>query len=141
MGGNEVPFVLDTSVTMTWCFEDEATDPTDELLGRLVEEGAVAPGVWPLEVTNVLLVAERRRRITEAQSARFLTLLASLPIDVDIDQTQMGVIAGIGRRHTLSSYDASYVALAERRGLGLATLDQNLRAAAAEAGIELVLRG
>ena len=72
--------VIDTSVTMAWCFEDEATDDTDAVLDQLQGDEAVVPPLWQLEVTNVLLVAERRARITEAQATRFLDLLLRLPI-------------------------------------------------------------
>ena len=76
----------------------------------------VVPAIWPLEVANVLLVAERRSRLSEAQASRFLELLAQLPINVDTSPTDMAGIVAIGRRHTLSSYDASYLLLAERLG-------------------------
>jgi predicted nucleic acid-binding protein len=70
-------FVIDSSVAMAWCFEDEASDATDAVLDRLNEECAVVPAIWPLEVANVLLVAERRGRLSEAQASRFLELLSS----------------------------------------------------------------
>src|SRR6478752_1648562 len=101
---------------MAWCFEDQATAATDAVLDRLNDDEAVVPAIWPLEVANVLLVAERRGRISEAQSSRFLELLAQLPIDVDDSPADMTAIVATGRRHTLSSYDASYLVLAERRG-------------------------
>jgi predicted nucleic acid-binding protein len=69
-----MPMVIDTSLTMSWCFEDEATEESDAILDRLVHDEAVVPSLWEFEVTNVLLVAERRARITEAQAARFLDL-------------------------------------------------------------------
>ena len=47
-------FVVDSSVALTWCFEDEATPAGDALLFRLTEEGAHAPGLWPLEILNAL---------------------------------------------------------------------------------------
>ena len=77
------PFVVDTSVAMAWVFEDEATPATDALLERLRDGSAVVPSLWRFEVANVLAVAERRGRITEAQSVRFSRLLGALPIDVD----------------------------------------------------------
>ncbi|HEY5230790.1 MAG TPA: type II toxin-antitoxin system VapC family toxin, partial [Galbitalea sp.] len=61
-------FVIDTSLAMAWCFEDEATPPTEAVLDRLREDQAVVPAIWPLEIANVLLVAERRGRLTEAQA-------------------------------------------------------------------------
>jgi predicted nucleic acid-binding protein len=133
-------FVIDTSVAMAWCFEDEATDAADEVLDGLRVDQAVVPAIWPLEVANVLLVAERRGRLSEAQVSRFLELLAQLPIDVDESPADMAGIVAAGRRHTLSSYDASYLVLAERLGAALATLDQRLTKAARQAGVELLIR-
>jgi len=63
---------MDISVTMSWCFEDEATPASDAVLDRLGAEQAAVPSSWPLEVANVLLVAERRKRLTEARASRCL---------------------------------------------------------------------
>ncbi len=132
-------FVVDTSVVMAWCFEDEATEATEAVLDRLRDEEAVVPAIWPLEVANVLLVAERRGRLSEAQASRFLELLAQLPIDVEASAADMALIVAAGRRHTLSSYDASYLLTAERLGAALATLDQTLAKAAHAAGVPLLI--
>lgn len=132
-------FVLDTSLTMAWCFEDEATPDTDAVLDRLGTDAAVVPAIWPLEVANVLLVAERRGRLSEAQSSRFAGLLAQLPIDIDDHPADIAAHAALGRRHELSSYDASYLALAQRIGATLATLDRPLAGAAARAGVDLLI--
>ena len=131
-------FVVDTSVTMAWCFADEATDATDALLDGLESESAIVPAIWPLEVSNVLLGAERRGRVTEAQAGRFLALLARLPLEVD-RRTDPTEIMATGRRHSLSAYDASYLVLAERHGLALATLDRALATASRSAGVGLLL--
>jgi predicted nucleic acid-binding protein len=133
-------FVVDTSIAMAWCFEDEATQATDAVLNRLRDDHAVVPAIWPLEVANVLLVAERRGRLSEAQASRFLELLAQLPINVDDSPTDMAGIVATGRRHTLSSYDASYLQLAERLGAALATLDKTLAKAASKAGVQLLVK-
>src|SRR5664279_4734803 len=132
-----MPIVVDTSVTMAWCFEDEATDKTDSVLDLLRDDEAVVPALWQLEVTNVLLVAERRGRITEAQSTRFLDLLTQLRIRIDMSQTNVNALLATGNRHQLSAYDATYLLLAERIAAPLATLDGNLIAAARTAGVEL----
>jgi predicted nucleic acid-binding protein len=131
-------FVIDASVAMAWCFEDEATHATEAMLDRLRTDQVVVPAIWPLEVANVLLVAERRDRLNEAQASRFLELLAQLPINVDTSPTDMAGIVAIGRRHTLSSYDASYLLLSERLGATLATLDKALAKAARTAGVQLL---
>jgi predicted nucleic acid-binding protein len=131
-------FVIDTSLTMAWCFEDEASPATDAVLDRLRDQDAAVPVTWPLEVANVLLVAERRGRLREAQASRFLELIDQLPIEVDDAPSDIADVVAAGRRHELSSYDASYLVLAERLGAPLATLDRRLGAAAERAGVELL---
>jgi predicted nucleic acid-binding protein len=128
-------FVVDTSVAMGWCFEDEANEFSDEILDRLRDSDAVVPASWRLEVANVLLVAERRGRITEAQATRFVELLLRLPIHTEIDVLEVNDVLAAGRRHGLSAYDACYLLVAERRGVPLATLDETLAAAGRSAGV------
>jgi len=70
-------FVVDNSVVMSWCFKDEANKYTDAVLDSMAESYAIVPSIWPLEVVNALLVSERRRRLSEADSTRFLTLLSA----------------------------------------------------------------
>ena len=130
--------VIDTSVTMTWCFEDEATPSTEDILDLVVAEGALASPLWTLEVTNVLISAERRGRLTEAQSARFVNLLMQLPITIAPDCPTPAVVLGLARTHGLTTYDASNLWLAEARGLPLATLDVRLRRAAGTAGVSVL---
>lgn len=122
---------------MAWCFEDEASGWTDQVLETVATEGAMALRIWELEVANVLLVAERRGRITEAQSERFVGLLAQLPIEVDRDAAAQQLVLAAGRRHQLTAYDAAYLVLAERTSRTLATLDQGLVEAALGAGVRV----
>lgn len=136
-----MPLVIDTSVAMAWCFEDEATEATDSVLDLLRHDEAAVPTVWHLEVVNVLLVAERRGRITEAQAARFLDLLLRLPIRVDGAPTDITALLAAGRRHDLSVYDAAYLVLAERLASPLATRDAKLVAACRTAGVPLLPDG
>lgn len=131
-------FVIDTSIAMAWCFEDESTEATEAVLDRLAED--VVPAIWPLEVANVLLVAERRGRVTEAQASRFLALLEQLPVETDDSPTDLAALVAAGRRHRLSSYDASYLVLVERLGTPLATLDARLAEAALNAGVPLLIQ-
>lgn len=133
--------VVDTSVTMAWCFEDEATPATDAALDRVAAEGGVVPVLWASEVANVLLVAERRRRISEAQGRQLLDLLRQLPIEVDPAPVDVSGLVDVGRRHGLSAYDAGYLLLAERTGAPLATLDADLARACRAAGVGLVIPG
>jgi len=132
--------VIDASVTMAWCFEDEATPAADDVLDRLCNDEATVPPLWQLEVANVLLVAERRGRISEAQASRFVGLLDQLPIriDVDVEAFDFAGVLGVGRRHGLSAYDSSYLLLAERLGAPLATLDAALVAAGRAAGVPVL---
>ena len=132
-------FVLDGSITMIWGFEDEADDYAEAILGRMPDLQAHVPSLWPLEVANALLVGERRKRITPADTARFLAILDAFPITVD-GETVAHAWADtmhLARAHNLSSYDASYLELAIRLGLPLAAQDGKLKAAAEAVGVLL----
>lgn len=133
-------FVVDASMTMTWCFITEATDETRAMLRRVRAEGAIVPAIWPLEVTNALLVGERRQRLTEAETTAFVGLLAALTIRIEEmpGARALGAVLALGRRHGLSAYDAAYLELAAREGLPLATRDTRLRDAAARVGVPLL---
>lgn len=135
-----MPFVLDNSVAVAWGFEDEDSTYADRTLGLLDADPAVAPAVWPLEVANAILVGERRGRLSAADTARFLELLGGLPIAVEDAALTgaLGAVLDVGRTYGLTSYDASYLELAMRRGLPLATLDGRLADAAGRVGVELV---
>jgi predicted nucleic acid-binding protein len=136
-------FVVDNSVVMAWCFTDEGTRYADRVLESLTVSTAVVPPIWPLEVVNVLLAAERRKRLTEADSLRFITLLSQLPIRFEPPPSTESLMAGIlslARQYGLSSYDASYLHLAMRNGFPLATSDHKLKAAATKAKIALWTR-
>ncbi len=128
-------FILDCSVTMSWCFEDEATPYSESILEALAEGEAVVPCIWNLEVANVLIVGERKKRLTPAQSLRFVELLQSLPITLDSETRPLGELLELARAQGLSSYDASYLDLAARSGLPLASLDGNLLKAADRYGV------
>lgn len=133
-------FVLDCSVALAWVLPDEGGAYADGLLDRLVTEGAVVPPAWPLEVGNVLLVALRQRRIRQTELEPIIERLARLPIEIDIgatDHALAGVVVLAGQ-HDLTTYDASYLDLAQRRKLPLATLDKRLRAACRAAKVEIL---
>lgn len=129
-------FVLDSSVTIAWCFEDEEDEYAVTVGARLENEEAVAPMIWPYEVSNVLLFAEKHGRIAAAAGAEFLDLLASQPITVDPTPPGTALIV-LARQYGLTAYDAAYLELALRKGLPLATLDARLRQAATDAGAAL----
>lgn len=131
--------VIDCSVVMGWCFTDEANDYTRAVLAALNAHSACVPSVWPLEVGNTLVVMERRRRIDRDKSEDFLRRLANLSIDIERepDGRMFGEILTLARKHQLSTYDASYLDLAMRRELPLATQDKALIRTAAECGVAL----
>lgn len=132
--------VLDCSATMAWAFEDELDSHAIALLERLKKGEAHVPCIWPLEVCNSLLVSERKKRLTESDSAYFFNLLTTLDIRVDTLSvvTTFSSIPILAREHKLSSYDAAYLELAMREGLPLATRDDRLKTAAQRAGLALV---
>lgn len=125
-------FVIDNSVTMAWCFADEANPYADAALDHLSEHTAIVPSIWTLEVINVLLAAERRKRLGQGDSIRFLTLLSALPIVVDHQEEKrmMKGLLALGRSSELSGYDAAYLELAMRNNCPIATLDKKLLEAA-----------
>lgn len=132
--------VVDASVVLSWCFEDEASPESDALIDRVAHDGAAVPGLWSLEIANALVVAERRRRIEPADSAAFVALLEALPFDVDTETSARAwrETMALARLHGLSVYDASYLELAARRGAELATADNALRQAAKRAGVTVI---
>lgn len=133
-------FVLDASVALAWCFEDEATPFADGLLARLEVEEATAPAIWPLEVANGIQSAERRGRIDERELPALAQLLLALPIrieEIPLDAALKDVLP-LARTLGLSAYDAAYVELAIRRAVPLATIDDALARAATAAGAELL---
>ena len=116
-------FVIDNSVVMAWCFKDETRQYADYILDSLEDASGFVPSIWPLEVCNVLLVAERKKRIGEAGSTRFIALLAELPIIVEQESPERMIkeVFTLARTHKLSSYNALYLDLAMRKGLPIAT--------------------
>jgi predicted nucleic acid-binding protein len=134
-------FVVDASVAIAWLFEDEATPETEAVLDRLFDEDAHAPGLWELEVANVVLSAERRGRISEIASAHIMERLSDLPIRINPDNPRLHRLLEVGRRYGLTSYDAAYLTLALHLNLPLATLDRDLAAAAELAEVALVITG
>jgi predicted nucleic acid-binding protein len=133
-----VEFVLDCSVTAAWFFHDEAVPAIDELLDQLNEGArAVVASFWALEVGNTLLVAERRKRCSIAESSHFLAILDALPIEADAETASRATTTtlALARTHSLTVYDAAYLEIAMRRNLPLATLDKDLRAAAKKNGV------
>jgi predicted nucleic acid-binding protein len=134
-------FVADASATLPWCFAEEATAATEALLDRLrTGETAVVPAHWPTEVVNGLIMAMRRSRIDLERVTRFARDLAALPIRIEPPHSPVtwSALIRVAGEHHLTAYDAAYLELAQRTGLPLATLDDDLRKAALAAGVALV---
>jgi predicted nucleic acid-binding protein len=132
-------FVVDASLALKWCFPDEATPRSEGLLAELRRDEAHVSHVWPLEVTNILLAAERKNRYSRAEVSGMVSRLARLPLIVDdkgIDAVFTNTLS-LAREQGLTTYDASYVELAIRLGLALASDDGDMRMAAANLGVQL----
>ena len=132
--------VLDASVALSWCFKNEATEAADRVLERLADEAASVPAIWHLEVSNVLALSERRRRITPAGSTEFIAMLETLTIVVD-DETPsraFGRVLDLARGERLTAYDAAYLELAMRLGIPLASKDGDLCDAAERLGVSVL---
>ena len=132
--------VLDCSVTMAWFFEDEFSSYSKRVREALSLKGALAviPGIWPVEVTNVLFQAERRERIKAGKASQALNVLARLPVETDfLPISGMTQVLNLCRAHRLTAYDALYLELALRRNIPLATQDKLLVKSALDAGAKI----
>ena len=131
----------DASITLPWCFLDEATPWTEMLLNRVVAgERVIVPAHWSIEVTNGLLMAVRRRRVFPTKIEEFIEDIGVLPVQIEparSPETWVALVA-LAERHRLTTYDAAYLELAQRVGLPLATLDGDLRKAAQAEGALLM---
>lgn len=132
--------VLDSSATLSWYFDDERTDLTVALLRRVARGGATVPSLWRLEVANGLQVAVKRGRIDMAYRNASLQDLATLAIaiDTETDRHAWTLTLQLSDRLGLTLYDASYLELAQRLQLPLATLDAKLAKAAADEGVPIL---
>jgi predicted nucleic acid-binding protein len=132
--------VIDSSATLAWIYHEEATEAIGQVFDRVIENGAWVPSLWRLEVANVLEMGVRRRRHDAAFRDASLADLALLPILLDPESHAQAwsATAQLAARHRLTLYDAAYLELALRRGVPLATLDGELRAAAKAEGVVLL---
>lgn len=127
--------VIDASVALAWCLRDEeGSQRAGAVMARVGEEPAIVPGLFWHEVTNTLIVAERRKRIGPLEADRFLKELQDLGLVTDAAQDHTAALA-LARRRNLSGYDAAYLETAKRRGAAVATLDRAMARAAAEESI------
>lgn len=133
-------YVLDSSVALAWILPRQQTARTKALLDQATEYGVQTTGLWPIETANVLLVYERREKLTAAERAAAIGFFGGLPIDID-DQTHARAWAAtydLALAHKLTVYDAGYLELALRAGLPLATLDSDLVHAATKLGVPVL---
>jgi len=131
-----MPFVLDASIAASWAFL-EGDQNAELAFETLLADSAIAPWLWWYEVRNLLIVSERHRRRSPADTEAFLGLLATLPIRLD-HAPEQGSVLSLARTHKLTVYDAAYLELAGREGIPLATLDADLVRAALTAGVPLI---
>jgi len=132
--------VLDSSITLSWVYADETTEHGRRVFNELSESGGWVSGLWRLEVANVLEMGVRRKRHSAAFRDATLADLAQLPIQVDAetDRLAWGATLRLAERHHLTLYDATYLELALRRNLPIATLDEDLRRAARAEKVRLL---
>ena len=134
------PIILDCSVTASWFIPDEFSKSSLNIKDKIREKGAIVPTIWSLEVGNVLLISERRKRITKEQRQKALYILKDLPIKTDelTFKNAWFETIELAEKYNLTLYDACYLELVLRYNSILATFDNNLKQAAKLAGIVLL---
>lgn len=134
-------FVVDASVSLCWCFENQTSRYTEGVLEMLAGGAAASvPFLWPIEMSNALVLAQRRGNMTLAKMTALVEEINEWPIHVDVAGLHRAFhqILALARERNLSAYDAAYLELALRERLPLATLDRKLRKAAQAVGIAIV---
>ncbi|MBI4481576.1 MAG: type II toxin-antitoxin system VapC family toxin [Acidobacteria bacterium] len=134
-------WVLDCSLALAWGLPDETSKRADRFLVQVSRKSTFwVPALWWYEISNALTVAQRRQRLTEADSMRLVELYRLLPIETDayLSPDILWRFHTLAEEHALPAYDAAYLELAQRKGLGLATLDRRLMRAARRAGVKLI---
>ena len=134
-------WVIDSSIALAWALPDETSKEAERFLSRISIRNILwVPALWWYEMANALLMAQRRKRLTDAERIRLIELYRTLPIRTDmmLDSDSMPRFQRLGMDYDHSAYDAAYLELAQRRGLGLATVDRPLRSAAQIAGIKVI---
>lgn len=133
----DMPFVLDASIAACWVFDDEDHPVAALALERIRTDEAIAPSLWWFEVRNTLIVNERRGRLSEADTTIFLRELSRFGVTIDREPQEAAILT-FARQHRLTVYDASYLELAQREAIPLASLDSDLRKAATALGVALI---
>jgi predicted nucleic acid-binding protein len=133
-------WVLDCSLALAWALPDETSKRAERFLADVGRDTLLwVPALWWYELANALTMAHRRRRLTESEAMRLIELYSSLPIQTDAHLNPDAVwrLQSLAKEHSLSAYDAAYLELAQRKGIGLATLDKHLTTAARKAGVQV----
>ena len=134
-------WVLDCSLALAWALPDETSKRADRFLARLSRKDVLwVPALWWYEIANALTTARRRQRLPEAEYVRLVELYGMLPVQTDAHLNSDAVrrFHTLAQEYGVSAYDAAYLELAQRRGVGLATLDRRLLTAAQTAGVQVV---
>jgi predicted nucleic acid-binding protein len=123
--------VLDASVSLAWLFERANKKEiicAALVLQELAHAETYVPSLWHTEVTNALLVAERRKVVMKAQVIDYLNKLSHLPIITDETPVQLRreEVMSLAREYALTTYDATYLDLALRNNATIATFDNKL---------------
>ena len=131
-------FVLDASVTLAWSIPDERNERALRLLDDCRRSYAAVPALWPTEVCNGLLIAERKFRIDREETRDLLVNLAALPITIHPPSIEQHEVMNLARDHRLTTYDAAYLQLALELRLDIATFDEALARAATKTGVRVL---
>lgn len=134
-------WVLGCSLALAWVLPDETSARAEKFLAQVSPKNVLwVPALWWYEISNALINARRLHRLAEADSMRAVELYGTLPIETDLDlgSDTAWRFQALAREYSLSAYDAAYLELAQRRGLGLATLDRHLMMAARKAGVKIL---
>ena len=132
-------FIVDASVGFAWVYQGQATPETDHLLNEVAAGATViVPALWFLEMSNVLLMAQRRHRLTAMQRKAAMEKLTAMQFTVDEEGSRnaFGKTSELAEKYGLTIYDATYLELASRRSLPLASRDEALRNAAKQCGLK-----
>lgn len=135
-----MPYVMDCSIALAWVFQDEATAETEALRDSLLDDLAIVPAIWPLEIGNAVLNATRSKRLQASDWPQIRAALTALPIEVESVDAGLAleIVLPLADRLGLSVYDAAYLELAKRLDLPLATLDKKLAVAARRSKVETI---
>lgn len=131
-------FVADASVCAAWFLPDEATPYTEAALQATAETNVWVPALWSIEIANLLISAQRRRRISDTKRRELVAAAGNLRLRIDREPVPITLLDDLAATHGLTAYDATYLELALRRRLPLATLDRSLRKAMAAAGVAAI---